>query len=77
MGMERRRAGSKTFIGWELKPVFSLLSAHPSRAPVMVGAGGPGPRDVRWVPWGSCGAITATQQAAVAASVSRGSRMEN
>ena len=40
----REGAGSKTFIGWgSWKPVFSLVSAHPSQAPVTVGAGGQGP----------------------------------
>ena len=37
----------------------------------------PGPGDMRWFPRSSWGAITATQQAAVAESVSRGSRMKN
>lgn len=77
MGMERRSGQQDLYRVGSLEACLLPALCPPFSGSCDGRGWRPGPRDVRWVPWSSCGAITATQQAAVAASVSRGSRMEN
>lgn len=77
MGMERRSRHQDLY---RIRSLEACL--FPALSPPFTGSSDgrgwrPGPSDVRWFPRSSCGAITATQQAAVAASVARGSRMKN